>query len=239
MDQRRAGVALVRVARARDEDQGDGGNAEGSRARDAVFPTLKQKEKTQLADAAKELGIIRDSSAFVSSGAMGAGGTGEAGATGATEPPPSTAHHDGSASLAEVLLKQKAQKQEARDALIKASKVPVYDDRDFDYLEEVEEAKRDTARLLRDRENAALSDFRRMQNEAVASTVLLKDGTEAADGVDERPTTASARPGAKRARLAVKDRIKVTKVAVGDDDGEGNEGDGGGGLFGAYGSDSD
>ena len=78
-----------------------------------------------------------------------------------------------------------------------------------------------------------------MQNEAVASTVLLKDGTEAADGDDERPTTASARPGAKRARLAVKDRIKVTKVAVGDDDGEGNEGDGGGGLFGAYGSDSD
>ena len=64
-------------------------------------------------------------------------------------------------------MKQKAQRQEARDALIKASKVPVYDDQDLDYLDSVEAAKREAAKATALAENSALADFKRMQSEVM------------------------------------------------------------------------
>jgi hypothetical protein len=183
-------VDLVRAAEVIGEDVG---GDEWRKPRDvaSVFPSQKQRDKDRLADAAKELGIIRDSSAFVTGGRTGATADAETPTDGAGPPAvnPPTGHFDGSANLAEVLIKQKLERQELRDAAIKASKVPIYDDDDHSFLDEVAERKAAEARQTRKRENDALAEFKRMQSEATTSF----------QSADERPGDQSAGPGRRRA----------------------------------------
>lgn len=214
----RRGVELFRAPRA----EGDDADVPSAKREAAhVFPSLKKKEANKLADAAKELGIIRDSSAFVSSNRNDTTDVAPA-ANAASEPPELTAHHDGSSSLAEVLMKQKAQREEARDALIKASKVPVYDDQDLDYLDSVEAAKREAAKATALAENSALADFKRMQSE-VMTEHRGEDNSEFPEPDEPaRPTNNAKQRNAKRARLL--DRLKLKQSPAVDDVTNGTDG---------------
>ena len=232
-----------RVEMVRAEAIGDdvGGDEPRKTRRDVaeVFPSQRQRDRDKLADAARELGIIRDSSAFVSKGGGSGAATDAATATdGAGPPADPTGHFDGSANLAEVLIKQKMEKQELRDAAIKASKVPIFDDDDHSFLDEVAERKVAEARQTRERENDALAEFKRMQSEAAKSV----------PSADERPGYESAAPGRKQADEKRPGRPKVVRLdvkrqkAVKGKASESNDLDNGKGvenLFGCYEDDSD
>lgn len=199
-------VELVRADAIGDDTDGDEPSRKTRRDVASVFPSQRQRDRDKLADAAKELGIIRDSSAFVTGGDAGAttdaawGPLSDgAGGPAAAE---STGHFDGSANLAEVLLKQKLEKQELRDAAIKASKVPTYDDDDHLFLDEVAERKAAEARQTRKRENDALAEFKRMQSEVATSV----------QSVDERLGDRSPPPGRRRDDAKRAGRFKVVRL---------------------------
>ena len=161
-------VELVRVADGREPFV----NESTQRKRDvsAVFPNSRDDRKMKLVEAAKELGIIRDGASFVSVGGAEPGGCGHF-----------DGHFDGSACLAETLLKQKLEKQEERAAAIKASKVPVYDDEDRCYLDSVDEAKQEDERQRKKREDDALAEFKRMQSKAVNAIGVSRNAVRHGD----------------------------------------------------------
>lgn len=242
MQGRRVELVRAEVDGGREYDAGPSSSSRRDIA--SIFPSKQQRDKDKLADAAKELGIIRDSSAFVSGGDAGA----TTGAVTSTNP---VEHFDGSGSLGEALLKQKLEKQELRDAAIKASKVPIYDDDDHFFLDSVMEARVAKARQTRERENDALAEFKRMQSKAMTSV------QSAGELLGDR----SAVPGTKRGDAKRAGRLRVVRLDVkrqrtgkdvgseededgdkdGDKDGDDLESDDDGveNLFGCYGEDSD
>ena len=237
-------VELVRVADGREPDVD---SIQRKRDVSAVFPNSRDDRKRKLVEAAKELGIIRDGAAFVSVGGSGnATGGAEPGLN--NEPGSSGGHFDGSACLADTLLKQKLEKQEARDAAIKASKVPVYDDEDRDYLDFVEEAKQEDARQRKKREDDALAEFKRMQNKAANAGI---PGGQLGDhsGISRNALRQGDVKRARASRLVERIKLKrqrgdqnsamVEDEANGDNSSDGAVGGENTNLFGCYGDDSD
>jgi hypothetical protein len=236
----------VEMVRSLEEGGGDDAAKAGGKAdlRDvrSVFPSHASK---QLVREATKLGLLRDTKTFVSAATSSEDA--------AVVEPPSTEHFDGSSSLAEVLLRQRAEKQEAREQALKAMKVQrPLDDAEVEFLDDIEVSKREMDKKIAQQESEQLAEFNRAQRGTVRcaedSQVLrraIPSRVKTAGGSDEDGNKTAP---LKRQKVSdvLKQRLKSKKhqTAIRDDDGDDDSRRGGGdpsetvNLFGCYGEDS-